>query len=69
MTVLARVRQFLPQIEQSNAELLQRDPRSIDIEHIEGTDECVIQMASERKYASMFTKSEEKNTGLGPGCL
>jgi hypothetical protein len=59
MAVLTRVRQFLPQIEQSNAELQQRDPRTIDIEHIEGTDECVIQMASEPKYASMFTKKEE----------
>jgi len=44
--VLARVQQFLPQIEQSNAELLQRDPRSIDIENIEETDERVIEMAS-----------------------
>ncbi|KAI9459724.1 hypothetical protein BJY52DRAFT_1148844 [Lactarius psammicola] len=42
--LLARVRQFLPQIEQSNTELLHRDPRSIDIEHIEETDERVIQM-------------------------
>jgi hypothetical protein len=46
VTVLARVQQFLPQIEQSNAELLQRDPRSIDIEHIEETDGRVIEMAS-----------------------
>ncbi|KAH9958922.1 hypothetical protein BC827DRAFT_529056 [Russula dissimulans] len=42
--LLARVRQFLPEIEQSNAELLQRDPRSIDMEHIEETDERVVQM-------------------------
>ncbi|KAI9510803.1 hypothetical protein F5148DRAFT_511537 [Russula earlei] len=42
--LLARVRQFLPQIEQSNAELLQRDPRSIDVEQIEETDERVIEM-------------------------
>lgn len=42
--LLARVQQFLPQIEQSNADLLNRDPRSIDIEHIEETDERVIQM-------------------------
>lgn len=42
--LLARVRQFLPEIEQSNAELQHRDPRSIDIEHIEETDERVIQM-------------------------
>ncbi|KAH9052317.1 hypothetical protein EDB87DRAFT_1527883, partial [Lactarius vividus] len=46
--LLARVQQFLPQIEQSNAELAHRDPRSIDIEHIEETDERVIQMASKR---------------------
>ena len=44
--VLARVRQFLPQIERSNAELSQMDPRSIDIEHIEETDERIIEMAS-----------------------
>ncbi|KAI9441011.1 hypothetical protein H4582DRAFT_1811250, partial [Lactarius indigo] len=42
--LLARVQQFLPQIEQSNAELSHRDPQSIDIEHIEETDERVIQM-------------------------
>jgi hypothetical protein len=62
MIVLARVRQFLPQIEQSNAELLQRDPRSIDIEHIEETDECIIQMASEPNcpFATMFTQNDEK---------
>jgi hypothetical protein len=42
--LLARVQQFLPQIEQSNAELLHRDPRSIDMEHIEETDERIIQM-------------------------
>jgi hypothetical protein len=52
MIVLARVRQFLPQIEQSNAELLQRHPQSIDIEHIEGTDERVIQMASGPKLST-----------------
>ena len=46
VTVLARVQQFLPQIERSNEELLQRDPHSIDMEHIEETDESVIQMAS-----------------------
>jgi hypothetical protein len=53
-TVLARVQQFLPQIEQSNAELSQRDPRSIDIEHIEETDGRVIEMASaqQRDYKS-----------------
>ena len=44
--VLARVQQFLPQIERSNAELSQMDPRSIDIEHIEETDERIIEMAS-----------------------
>ncbi|KAI0245756.1 hypothetical protein BJV78DRAFT_1287186 [Lactifluus subvellereus] len=49
--LLAKVRQFLPQIEQSNAELLQRHPQSIDIEHIEETDEHVIQMASEPKLS------------------
>lgn len=48
MLVLARVRQFLPQIERSNAELLQRDPRSIDIEHVEESDEHVVEMASSR---------------------
>ncbi|KAN0125465.1 hypothetical protein V8E53_015435 [Lactarius tabidus] len=42
--LLARVQQFLPQIEQSNVDLLNRDPRSIDIEHIEETDERIIQM-------------------------
>jgi hypothetical protein len=46
MAVLARVQQFLPEIERSNAELLQRDPRSIDIEHIEDADERIIEMAS-----------------------
>ena len=46
--VLARVREFLPQIERSNVELLQRDPRSIDIENIEETDEHVVEMASPR---------------------
>ncbi len=45
-TVLARVQQFLPQIERSNVELSQMDPRSIDIEHIEETDERIIEMAS-----------------------
>ncbi|KAI0275460.1 hypothetical protein BC834DRAFT_814831 [Gloeopeniophorella convolvens] len=44
--LLSRIQQFLPQIAQSNADLVQRDPRSIDIEHIEETDERVIQMAS-----------------------
>lgn len=44
--VLARVQDFLPQIERSNVELSQRDPRSIDIEHIEETDEHVVEMAS-----------------------
>jgi hypothetical protein len=29
-------------------ELLQRDPRNIDIEHIEETDEHVVEMASPR---------------------
>jgi Domain of unknown function (DUF4598) len=52
-TVLARVQQFLPQIEQSNAELLQRDPRNVDIEHIEETDERVIEMASVAKSLSL----------------
>ncbi|KAI0277705.1 hypothetical protein BGY98DRAFT_601734 [Russula aff. rugulosa BPL654] len=42
--LLARVREFLPQIEQSNVELSQRDPRSIDIENIEETDEHVVEM-------------------------
>jgi len=42
--LLARIQQFLPQIEQSNEELLQRDPHSIDMEHIEETDERIIQM-------------------------
>ncbi|KAH9040277.1 hypothetical protein EDB83DRAFT_2411068 [Lactarius deliciosus] len=42
--LLSRVQQFLPQLEQSNAELAHRDPQSIDIEHIEETDERVIQM-------------------------
>jgi len=42
--LLARVQQFLPEIERSNAELLQSDPRSIDIEHIEDADERIIEM-------------------------
>jgi hypothetical protein len=46
VTVLSRVRQFLPQIERSNAELMQRDPQSIDIEYIEESDEHVVEMAS-----------------------
>ncbi|KAH9988182.1 hypothetical protein BJV77DRAFT_1070173 [Russula vinacea] len=46
--LLVRVRQFLPQIERSNAELLRRDPRSLDIEHIEESDEHVVEMASPR---------------------
>ncbi|KAJ7634842.1 hypothetical protein FB45DRAFT_475524 [Roridomyces roridus] len=44
--LLARVRAFLPEMEASNAELATRaavDPRSIDIENVEG-DEEVIQM-------------------------
>ncbi len=52
MLVLARVRQFLPQIEQSNTELVHRDPQSIDIEHIEETDERVIQMASKNSVVN-----------------
>ena len=51
--VLARVQQFLPQIEQSNTELLQRDPRSIDIEHIEETDERVIEMVSAQQQKNL----------------
>jgi hypothetical protein len=50
--VLARVQQFLPEIEQSNTELLQRDPRSVDIEHIEETDERVIEMVSAQQQKS-----------------
>lgn len=58
--MLARVRQFLPQIEQSNAELLQRDPRSIDIEFIEGSDEHVVEMASDRK-STKFDSANPNN--------
>jgi hypothetical protein len=47
--VLARVQQFLPRIERSNAELARMDPRSIDIEHIEESDGRVIEMASLRE--------------------
>ncbi|KAH9973372.1 hypothetical protein BGW80DRAFT_1310440, partial [Lactifluus volemus] len=68
--LLARVQQFLPQIEQSNAELLQRDPRSIDIEHIEGTDECVIQMdlglgvfEQQRKSRDSVSSSSSRMSG------
>jgi hypothetical protein len=53
MIVLARVQQFLPQIEQSNVDLLNRDPRSIDIEHIEETDERIIQMASKSNISTI----------------
>jgi len=42
--LLVRVRQFLPEIERANAELSQMDPRSVDIEHIEETDERIIEM-------------------------
>ncbi len=55
--MLARVREFLPEIERSNVELSQRDPRSIDIEHIEETDEHVVEMASPQKLS---------NHSLGP---
>jgi hypothetical protein len=54
--VLARVRQFLPQIERSNAELLQRDPMSLDIEHIEESDEHVVEMASPRNFNPLTCK-------------
>ena len=57
MIVLARVQQFLPQIEQSNEELLHRDPQSIDMEHIEETDERVIQMASKKIPLSLSTRN------------
>ena len=57
MIVLARVQQFLPQIEQSNEELLHRDPQSIDMEHIEETDERVIQMASKKISLSLSTRN------------
>ena len=57
VTVLARVQQFLPQIEQSNTELLQRDPRSVDIEHIEETDERVIEMASAQQQQKKYKSS------------
>ena len=50
--VLARVQHFLPQIEQANQELQRRDPRNIDIEHIEETDERVIQMASKNNTST-----------------
>lgn len=33
-------------------ELLERDPRSIDIEHIEETDEHVVEMASPTESVS-----------------
>jgi hypothetical protein len=56
MIVLARVQQFLPQIEQSNADLLNRDPRSIDIEYIEETDERIIQMASKSNISTIGRK-------------
>ncbi|KAI0066735.1 hypothetical protein BV25DRAFT_1912773 [Artomyces pyxidatus] len=39
-----RLQAFLPELEASNAQLLQRDPSSIDIEHIEDDDEQYIQM-------------------------
>jgi Co/Zn/Cd efflux system component len=60
MLVLARVRQFLPQIERSNAELLQRDPRSIDIEHVEESDEHVVEMASSRNLILLTLVSNNK---------
>lgn len=60
MLVLARVRQFLPQIERSNAELLQRDPRSIDIEHVEESDEHVVEMASSRNLILLTLISNNK---------
>lgn len=60
MLVLARVRQFLPQIERSNAELLQRDPRSIDIEHVEESDEHVVEMASSRNLILLTLVNNNK---------
>ncbi|KAF7360352.1 hypothetical protein MVEN_00764900 [Mycena venus] len=42
--LLARVQAFLPQIEASNAALVEKDPRSLDIENTDG-DEKVIQMS------------------------
>ncbi|KAF8263800.1 hypothetical protein EI94DRAFT_555149 [Lactarius quietus] len=76
--LLARVQQFLPQIEQSNEELLQRDPRSIDMEHIEETDESVIQMnlglgvfeqrrANADSASSAESGSDTNDSGLGLG--
>lgn len=68
--MLARIQQFLPQLEQSNAELLHRDPQSIDMEHIEETDERVIQMASKKAKTSLALSTKKKknffqNLGLG----
>jgi hypothetical protein len=42
--VLARVQDFLPQIEASNAALLQEDLSSLDIENVEETDGHYIEM-------------------------
>jgi hypothetical protein len=64
--VLARVRQFLPQIERSNAELLQKDPRSIDVEYIEESDEHVVEMASPRNLILLILLMK---SGLGAGCF
>lgn len=59
--MLARVQEFLPQIERSNVELLQRDPRNIDIEHIEGTDEHVVEMASPQETHSFSSLARPVN--------
>ena len=76
--MLARVREFLPEIERSNVELSQRDPRSIDIEHIEETDEHVVEMASPQKLSnhslSLLTGQVAiyiyiMKLGLGSRCL
>ncbi|KAN0112149.1 hypothetical protein V8E52_007889 [Russula decolorans] len=72
--LLARVREFLPQIERSNVELLERDPRSIDIEHIEERDEHVVEMnlglgvfeqRPARRSSSISSSSSSSSGSLG----
>ena len=43
-SVLDRVRQFLPQLAESNASLSSRDHGELDIENISGGDACYIEM-------------------------
>lgn len=44
LSVLDRVRQFLPQLAESNASLSGRDQRELDLENIDDNDASYIEM-------------------------